>query len=106
MAQSQLRFVEFFEGNGRRLSMSRLLVFLAFWPSAWVMLKNPSEAMVGLFLGAFVVNYLGGKSADIFMDVEKLEASGNSNTGGDAGVTGSGVAQSSAGAAKAKTRAF
>jgi len=106
MAQSQWRFVELFEGNGQRLSMSRLLVFLAFWPSAWVMLKNPSEAMVGLFLGAFVLNYLGGKSADIFMDVEKLEASGDSNTSGAAGAAGSGVAQSGAGAAKGKTRPF
>jgi hypothetical protein len=69
-----MRWIELFEGNGRRLSMSRLLVFLAFWPSAWITLENPTEAMMGLFLGAFVVNYLGGKSADIFMGPEKLEA--------------------------------
>lgn len=70
-----MRWIELFEGNGRRLSMSRLLVFLAFWPSAWVLLGNPTEAMMGLFLGAYVVNYIGGKSADIFMGSEKLEAS-------------------------------
>lgn len=71
------RAVEFFEGNGRRLSMSRLLVFLAFWPSCYVLLRNPTESMMGLFLGAFIVNYVGGKSADVFMGVEKLEASPN-----------------------------
>jgi hypothetical protein len=101
-----MRWVELFEGNGRRLSMSRLLVFLAFWPSGWVLIGNPTEAMMGLFLGAFVLNYLGGKSADIFMGVEKLEASGDSDAGGAAGSAGASMAQPGAGAAKVKRRAF
>lgn len=101
-----MRWVELFEGNGRRLSMSRLLVFMAFWPSAWAMLKNPTETMVGLFLGAFVANYIGGKSADVFMGVEKLAASGDSSASSDSSVTSSVVEKSSATTTKSKRRAF
>ena len=81
------RWIEFVEGNGRRLSMSRLLVFLAFWPACWALLNNPSESMMGIFLGAFVANYIGGKSADIFMGNEKLAADSDSDTVSDTAVT-------------------
>lgn len=88
-----MRWIELLEGNGRRLSMSRLLVFLAFWPSCYVLLSDPSESMMGLFLGAFVLNYIGGKSADIFMGSEKLEAGGDSDTVSDTTVTSTVVAK-------------
>lgn len=55
---------EFFEAGSGRLSMSRLLCFLAFWPAAWVVVSNPSADTLGWFLGAFVLGYVGGKSAD------------------------------------------
>lgn len=77
------RFAEFFEGGGRdRLSMSRLVVFMAFWPATCVLIKNPTDTMMGLYLGAFVLSYLGGKSADIFMGGKELEDGGGS-LGGD-----------------------
>ena len=101
-----MRWIELFEGNGRRLSMSRLLVFLAFWPSAWVTLGNPTEAMMGLFLGAFVANYLGGKSADIFMDAKKLEASGGGNSGEPSITTSKPLAKPSGATTGNKNRAF
>lgn len=58
------RWHEFFEAGGGRLSMSRLLCFLAFWPAAWVVVAKPSADTLGWFLGAFVLGYVGGKSAD------------------------------------------
>lgn len=76
------RFLEFFEGGGRdRLSMARLLMFMAFFPAARALEKNPSTEMVAVFLGAFVISYVGGKSADIFMGGKELEDGGDSLSG-------------------------
>jgi len=60
------RWLEFFEGEGNRLSMSRLLQFMAFFPATLVLLYSKSAESLGYFLGAFVVNYVGGKFADKF----------------------------------------
>ena len=59
-----MRWVEFFEGEGNRLSMTRLLCFLAFWPASYVFLHNPSEGMAWAYLGTFVGGYAAGKWAD------------------------------------------
>lgn len=58
------RWHEFFEGPLGRLSMSRLLCFLAFWPSSVVVLLDRSAETLGYFVGAFVIGYVGGKGAD------------------------------------------
>lgn len=61
------RWIEFFEDGdtGRSmLSMSRLLTFLAFWPSSWVVIKNPTEGIFAIYLGAFALLYVGGKWGD------------------------------------------
>ncbi len=61
------RLVEFFEGDSGRLSMTRLLCFLSFIPASYVLLKDPSEGMLGWYLGAYVLGYVGGKGADVLM---------------------------------------
>lgn len=61
------RWVEFFEGDDGRLSMMRLTIFLSFWPATYVLIENPGEGMMGWYLGAFVLGYVGGKTTDIFM---------------------------------------
>jgi hypothetical protein len=61
------RLVEFFEGDSGRLSMTRLLCFLSFIPASYVILKEPSEGMLGWYLGAYVLGYVGGKGADVLM---------------------------------------
>jgi hypothetical protein len=61
------RLVEFFEGDSGRLSMTRLLCFLSFIPASYVVLKEPSEGMLGWYLGAYVLGYVGGKGADVLM---------------------------------------
>lgn len=58
------RWIEFFEGDNMRLSMTRLTIFLSFWPASWVLIKSSTETLYGLYLGAYVVGYLGGKWAD------------------------------------------
>lgn len=60
------RCVEFFEGDMGRLSMTRLLCFLSFFPASWVLIQSPTENMLGFYLGAFVIGYVGGKGADVF----------------------------------------
>ena len=104
------RFLEFFEGGGRdRLSMSRLVVFMSFWPATYVLIKTPTDTMMGLYLGAFVLSYLGGKSADIFMGGKELEDGGDS-LGGDSMPTGAvedkPVAGQGNGVRRGKNRAF
>lgn len=61
------RWVEFFEGDMGRLSMTRLLCFMSFFPASYVLLKQPTDTMLGLYLGAFVASYIGGKGADVLM---------------------------------------
>lgn len=58
------RFVEFFEGEGGVLSMTRLLCFLSFFPSSYVVIVTKSENALGWYLGAYVLGYVGGKTID------------------------------------------
>lgn len=58
----QGRWIEFFEGEGNRLSMSRLLCFLSFTPASYVVVSTRSEEALGWYLGAFVLGYVGGKA--------------------------------------------
>lgn len=104
------RVTEFFEGGARdRLSMGRLTVFMAFWPATYVLIKTPTDTMMGLYLGAFVLSYLGGKSADIFMGGKELENSGD-RLDGDSMPTGAvedkRVAGQSTPTGRGKKRAF
>lgn len=61
------RLMEFFESDDKRLSMTRLTVFLSFFPSSYVLISTKSETALGWYLGAYVLGYVGGKGADIFM---------------------------------------
>lgn len=65
------RCLEFFEGEDGRLSMTRLLMFLSFWPSSFVALvcadkPNVSDVLMW-YIGGYVLGYVGGKGADVFM---------------------------------------
>lgn len=59
-----MRWVEFFEGEGNRLSMTRLLCFLSFFPASWVVIKDASEETLAWYVGAYVLGYVGGKLSD------------------------------------------
>jgi len=79
------RFDEFFEGEDRRLSMTRLLMFLSFWPAAVVVVYEHSEATLGWFLSAFVASYIGGKTADKISQMKPAPII-NQMGGGDANI--------------------
>lgn len=62
-----MRWMEFFESDNGRLSMTRLMVFLSFFPASIVVLYDRSDATLAWYLGAYVLGYVGGKGADVFM---------------------------------------
>lgn len=85
---------EFFESDTGRLSMTRLLLFMSYWPATYVMVMQPTETIFGLFLGAFVMGYAGGKSADTWMDIKKSKAnSGNRRGAGNSSSANDNVSQ-------------
>ena len=47
--------------------MTRLLCFLSFFPASYVILIDKGEGTLGWYLGAYVLGYVGGKSADALM---------------------------------------
>ena len=51
------RLPEFFEAEDGRLSMSRLLSFMSFFPASSVLAYSHSDTALGLFLTAYVANY-------------------------------------------------
>ncbi len=55
---------EFFKNNLGQKSMSRLLPFMAFFPSTIVVFWLHTEAALSIYIGAYVLSYLGGKFAD------------------------------------------
>lgn len=101
-----MRWVQFLEGAGNRLSMTRLLMFLAFWPATYVVVIEPDSETLGWYLGAFVLGYVGGKGADAFMGNKELETTGDSDTVSDTSVTSSVVAKRSVKSAGARKRPF
>jgi hypothetical protein len=60
-----MRWVEFFEGDNRRLSMTRLLCFLSFAPASYVVVTTRSDSVLGWYLSAYVLGYVGGKVSDM-----------------------------------------
>lgn len=58
------RMIEFFEGDNRRLSMTRLLNFMAFPPSTYIAIQVGTAEALGIYGGIWVLGYLGGKTAD------------------------------------------
>ena len=67
------------------MSMTRLLLFMSFFPASVVVLKAQSADTLGWFLTAYAIGYVGGKTADIFtkpkeatngISLEVLESSG------------------------------
>lgn len=64
------RCIEFWEGDDGRLSMTRLTMLMAFFPATYVLVINATSLniteILAVYLGAFVVSYVGGKTADNF----------------------------------------
>ncbi len=56
-----MNWSEFFSEADGKASMSRLLCFLSFFPASYVLIKAGTESALGLYLGAYVIGYIGGK---------------------------------------------
>jgi len=58
--------------------MTRLLMFLAFWPATYIIIQNVDNDSIGeltaYYLGAFVVGYVGGKATEMRRRRPKEEA--------------------------------
>lgn len=65
-----MRVTEFFEGDNGCLSMTRLLCFMSFFPSSYVVIKcvdNMNIDMVlGVYIGGYVLGYVGSKISDVW----------------------------------------
>ena len=59
-----MRLTEFLEDETERLSMSRLLCFMSFFPATYVLVSTQSDTALGWYLGAYVLGYVGGKMGD------------------------------------------
>lgn len=73
------RWIEFFEGESGRLSMTRLLCFLSFFPATYVTIESAGTSdasdVLMIYLGAFVLGYVGGKGADAVLGAAQAKAS-------------------------------
>lgn len=56
---------QFFQDTDGRYSMTRLLMFLSFFPASYVVLYDQDEATLGWYLGAYAASYGMGKFADM-----------------------------------------
>jgi hypothetical protein len=79
------KWQQFFEDGQGIKSMSRLLCFLSFFPASFVVVVTKNENMLGWYLGAYVLNYVGGKTTDIFINKKggQNAISNNSQNGSD-----------------------
>ena len=57
---------QFFEDDSGRLSMTRLLCLLSFWPASYVVIATQSAETLGWYLGSYTGAYVGGKGADVW----------------------------------------
>lgn len=64
VVRKNLDLSEFFRDGAGMLSSSRLLAVLSWLPATYITLKLGTESAMGVYLGAFVLNYLGGKLMD------------------------------------------
>lgn len=65
--------LEFFQGEDGRLSMTRLLCFLAFFPATYLTIILGTETAQGIYLSTYALSYLGGKGFDA-VTASKAEA--------------------------------
>lgn len=71
-----MRWIEFFEGENGRLSMTRLTCFSAFFPSTYLLIVSGTEMMMLYYLGAFVLGYIGGKGFEAMASAAESKAQG------------------------------
>jgi hypothetical protein len=59
------RWIEFFEGENRRLSMARGIMFASWFPASGIAIWIHTTEALSVYLGAFVINSIGNKAFDV-----------------------------------------
>lgn len=72
-AVKKIRLIQFLEGDNNQLSIARLLMFLSFWPSSFVVIITRDTAALTAYLTAYVSGYGVNKLAEY--GKKKVEAS-------------------------------
>lgn len=67
------RWLEFFEGEDKLLSIKALVYFLCFGVSTIELLRLNTETALGYYLSAFVSGYVGGKGVEIWKNNRKKD---------------------------------
>lgn len=62
-----MKISEFFQGGNGKLSMSRLMYFMAFFPASFVVIATKGENALGWYLGSYAAGYVGGKGTSALM---------------------------------------
>ena len=62
-------FIEFFQDKNLKLSFTRLMIFMAYWPATYVLIGKYHDGTLDIsfysaYLGGFVVGFIGGKVAE------------------------------------------
>ena len=60
-----LWFKGFFEDDAGNPSMTRLLCFISIFPSSYVVCVTRSAEVFGWYVSAYVLGYVGGKTAEL-----------------------------------------
>lgn len=60
-----IRLAEFFQDGDGRLSMTRLLSFLSFFPASSVLAVSHTDTALTIYLTAYVAQYGGSKWIDM-----------------------------------------
>ncbi len=60
-----MRVIEFFEDGDKRLSMTRLLSFLSFFPASSVLAVSHTDTALTIYLTAYVAQFSGSKWIDM-----------------------------------------
>jgi hypothetical protein len=63
------RLIEFIEDKNGKLSLTRVLPLLAFFPATYVLVEQTHQGklddmFMAVYLGAFVLHFVGGKVAE------------------------------------------
>jgi hypothetical protein len=56
---------EFFHDEKQKMSMSKLLLFMSFFPATFVLIHTPTDSMFSGYLYAYALSYAVGKGLPI-----------------------------------------
>jgi hypothetical protein len=68
-------FKEFFHDEKQRLSMSKLTLFMSFFPATIVLLYYHTEYMFSWYISVYALGYAAGKGLNVLGDTKNARTS-------------------------------